>query len=82
MFDNNLYSIYDRVAEDYGPLFEAKNHGVATRHYFSAMANNPAVGDFQLIHLGRIERSSGTPIITNQPEGKRVVPLGTKDSEI
>lgn len=28
-----LYTVYDRMSEEYGPLFEQKNSGVARRTY-------------------------------------------------
>lgn len=33
-----LYAIRDRVAQDCGPLFQARNDGVAMRHYQQFMA--------------------------------------------
>lgn len=29
----NLYTIYDRIAQDSGPIFQAKNHGIALRQF-------------------------------------------------
>lgn len=57
-----LYSIYDVVAEEYGPLFEAKNDAVARRQ-FQALAQQHKFdvhsGDFQLWYFGQFGKSSG-----------------------
>lgn len=49
--NNNLYTVYDRVAQESGPLFEAKNDLVAWRMVLSA--NLPiAPNEFDLMCLG------------------------------
>lgn len=50
----SLYTIYDRTAEDAGPIFEAKNHGIAKRSFFRIIRNVDSVsaGDFRLYYLG------------------------------
>lgn len=58
-----LYSIYDRVAMDYGPTFEASNNGIAVRNFQSAIKDNPFASDFILYSLGHIERSSSMVLI-------------------
>lgn len=35
-----LYSIVDTVAEEYGPLFQAKNDGVAIRNFKQFLSKN------------------------------------------
>jgi hypothetical protein len=53
-----LYSIFDKVAEEFGPLFEAKNDGVALRNYFQLVKNSAIDGDeFVLYKLGEVVRN-------------------------
>lgn len=33
----NLYSIFDKVAEEFGPLYQAKNDAVAQRNFYMAV---------------------------------------------
>lgn len=59
----NLYCIYDKVAQESGPIFEAKNDGVAERMYFDLVHNqqkNPVFdqNDYQLLCLGSFDSES------------------------
>lgn len=49
----NLYCVRDRVAEESGPIFAAKNHAVAKRQY-DAMLGKEGVQplDYSLLFLG------------------------------
>lgn len=51
-----LYSIYDKVAEEFGPIYEAKNDMVASRAYASLVKPEMA-HDYELYAVG--ERVSG-----------------------
>lgn len=51
-----IYTIYDKVAQESGPLFTAKNDDVALRNYHQLMASqrlNPF--DYKLLNLGIYE---------------------------
>lgn len=50
----NLYTIFDKVAEESGPIYEAINDGVARRNYVNTMRNTPSHlrGDYALFRLG------------------------------
>ncbi|QCS36896.1 nonstructural protein [Tortoise microvirus 21] len=48
---NNVYAIYDRVAEESGPLFEAKNDLMAWRMVLGAKLNI-AFSEIKLLKLG------------------------------
>lgn len=49
--DCKIYVIYDKVAEEYGPLFEAVNDNVAARSFVNTIRNqNPA--EYQLVCVG------------------------------
>lgn len=59
-----LYTIYDRIAEDAGPIFCAKNDGVANRQYqhlLNEYQTDPL--HFKLHRLGSFNTS--TMIITS-----------------
>lgn len=77
----NLYCIYDRVAEESGPLFESKNDLMALRMYNGVnLPGNPE--DFELLKLGvyhhcpvsikplnaPIKVVSGTSVIEDDPD--------------
>ena len=52
-----LYVIYDRVAEDAGPVFDCVNDGVAFRQFRALMQNVSAqdADAYQLIKLGSVD---------------------------
>lgn len=47
-----LYTIYDRAAEESGPVFQAKNDSVARRGYMQAIDGSSAPYDFDLYYIG------------------------------
>lgn len=51
-----LYCIYDRVAQEAGPIFEAKNNGVALR-MFSGVNLPGNADDFSLMCIGEFDHS-------------------------
>lgn len=53
----NLYVIFDRVAEESGPVFEAKNDGTASRaaRDLVVTAKGASPIEFQLLMLGTID---------------------------
>jgi len=56
----NLYVVYDKIAGECGPVFEAKNDGVAMRQYRHLINENPTVDqdDFSLMKVGKIDKES------------------------
>ena len=60
----NLYVIYDRVAQESGPVFEAKNDGIAVRQMRNVLSENPASKplEYQLLKVGTINHE--TNVIT------------------
>lgn len=44
-----LYAIYDKVAMEAGPVFSAKNDGVAMRQFLNTMPANVSRQEFQLL---------------------------------
>lgn len=55
---NNLYVVYDKVAEESGPIFEAKNDGVAQRASNTMLENTPRKYEFELWSLGNIDHET------------------------
>lgn len=51
-----LYSIYDKVADEFGPIFEAKNDMVASRAY-AGLVKPDMAHDYELYAVG--ERVTG-----------------------
>ena len=53
----NIYTIYDSVAKECGPIFQAKNHDVAVRAFHSLMAetSNVMSTDYDLYCLGEFD---------------------------
>jgi len=50
----SVYVIFDRVAEESGPLFEAVNDGIALRNFKNVLENVPSYqrGDYRLFKVG------------------------------
>lgn len=56
---NRLYVIFDRVAEESGPIFEAKNDGVAYRMYEKYMDGKDVEREeFKLLKVGTFDHDS------------------------
>lgn len=63
---NNIYTIYDTVAKECGPIYQAKNHDVAVRAFKSLISDTPnvKVSDYDLYCLGEFdtEKCSFVPV--------------------
>jgi len=53
-----LYVIYDRVAMESGPIFEAKNDGIARRQFENAMENQRYAHEQALLRVGEINHET------------------------
>lgn len=51
-----VYCVYDKVAQEGGPLFEAKNDNVANRHFQAITSETFRPDDFSLMYLGIYKR--------------------------
>ncbi len=53
----NIYTIYDKVAEECGPVFQAKNDMVAVRMLKSMLAENPniPIDEYEVYSLGEFD---------------------------
>ena len=54
-----LYTIYDKVAQETGPLFEAKSDAVASRSARNLLSEVQAVDDFKLLRVGYSDKTTG-----------------------
>jgi len=67
---SRLFTVYDSVAEDYGPIFEAKNEVVAVRSFKQMLQNpnNPVViEDFLLYYLGEYDHDTAVIELASKP---------------
>jgi len=63
--NNQIYAVYDTVAESFGFLFECANDMVAKRTVNNGFSNNPDKKDYKLIKLGQFDHSTGHILIHN-----------------
>ncbi len=58
----NIYTIYDKVAEECGPVFQAKNDLVAVRMLKSMVSENPniPVDEYEVYCLGEFDTEKRT----------------------
>lgn len=61
----NLYVIYDRVAQEGGPIFEAKNDNVAFRMVQEYLAKAP--NDYMVLHVGSLSHDPVKLVGLNSP---------------
>lgn len=56
-----IYTVYDKVAEEYGPLFEAKNDAVALRQFKQLIATVVVENrdDYVLYSCGTFDHDAG-----------------------
>lgn len=70
-----LYVVFDKVAQESGPIFEAKNDGVAIRQFTQLMEKNPIDRqEFALLCLGEIDHGTNE-IMPTVPPREILVPL-------
>lgn len=74
MSKKNLYSIWDKKAEEFAPPFIAKNDAMASRMFIHSVKNLPYLDDMQLFHIGFFETENLTsPIVSF--DTTRLVPV-------
>lgn len=56
----NIYTIYDTVAKECGPIFQAKNDEVAVRAFHGLIGDTPNVKatDYEIYCLGEFDTES------------------------
>lgn len=70
----NIYTIYDKVACEAGPIFQAKNDGVALRCFMSLMKDTPNIvpSDYDVYCLGEFDTDSRS-FVPEDNYGKLVI---------
>lgn len=65
-----MYTVYDKVAEEAGPLFTAKNDGVAARNFRNLLEQNQVQEkeEFKLLYMGEFDTSSCKATFWIQPK--------------
>lgn len=63
-----IYTVFDRVLEESGPVFEAKNHGVAARKFQNILQNTEYPNDFRMLHLGSIDHQTSVIMPLSSPD--------------
>lgn len=70
-----LFVVYDRVAEESGPIFEAVNVGVAQRKYREIIKNsNVQVQEYQLLQVATFDHVTNKMIVVDPPEYIECIP--------
>lgn len=85
----NLYVIYDKVAEESGPVYQAVNDGVAVRQFKSTIEKIPSSlrDEYQLVCIGMYDsktlKGSLTPArvidVVFSPDGKYAIMEGEEN---
>lgn len=79
----NLYVIYDRVAEESGPVFEAVNDGIANRRYKALISEQSHEwfdeNDYILFQVGTIDKT--TNVVTAIEPNEIYIKLSLIDEE-
>lgn len=62
-----IYTVFDKVADEYGPLFEAKNDKVALRQFKQLIATVVVENrdDYVLYSCGTFDHDSGTMVLSD-----------------
>ncbi|MBA7535562.1 hypothetical protein ES705_27820 [subsurface metagenome] len=82
-----LYVVYDKVAEESGPIFEARNEGVASRQYAKFINKADAPADYLLFRIGSLDHDSSVivaldgPVLIEVAVAKQFELAGEKDAE-
>lgn len=68
-----LCVVYDKVAKEHGPIFEAKSDAIAKRMFGNLMKDTPNPDDFALVVCGVLSRQTPDADIEDievYPEGR------------
>lgn len=78
-----LYVIYDRVAEESGPVFEATNDGIAHRRFKTLLAEQTHEwfdeNDYMMLHVGEIDKN--TNLINPLPPREVITKISLLEDE-
>ncbi len=79
----NIYTFYDKVACEAGPIFQAKNDTVALRCFMSLMKETPSVNpaDYDVYCLGEFDTEDRS-FVPEDNYGKLVIKNLEVDSDV
>ena len=69
---NNIYMIWDKVAEQGGPLFEAVNDNVAVRSVAITLSKVPSIDDYELLCIGEIDNESLQGFLLDGSQSRKI----------
>lgn len=73
----NLYSVWDKKAEEYGPVFMAKNDAVAKRSFNNMMKEQPVNSEeYQLCWVGEFDTEN-----FNHPLAADISPVNCEEPD-
>lgn len=86
----NLYTIYDKIAEESGPIFSAVNDGIALRSYKNLVEKEGiSINEFDLVHVAQYDHRTMrldpcdprilSVIISTDERGHSVLTISGKD---
>lgn len=55
--EGKLYLVYDRMADEHGPVFQSRNDGTALRTFTSMLKDTTYPEDFELLCVASIDKS-------------------------
>ena len=76
----NIYTIYDVVAKECGPIFQSKNHDVAVRAFKSLISDTPNVNvsDYDLYCLGEFDTEKCSFVALEVPS---IIPVDNSEDK-
>lgn len=63
-----MYVVYDKIAQESGQLFHAKNDAVAARSYAKQLRQQERPEDFQLLKIGSFDHDTARASMLEVPE--------------
>ncbi len=63
-----IYVVMDETAKESGPIYEAKNDGVALRNFKNLMSKTQDPSEFILLYLGEIDHEKNEIQVVVDPE--------------
>ena len=77
-----LYSVFDSVAEEFGPIYSCKNDEVAKRAFHELIKDSSSSLDYDLYFLGTFNTDTGFIDSVTLPVRVNLVSLDDKVEEV
>ena len=69
---NSIYMIWDKVAEQGGPLFEAVNDNVAVRSVSLTLSKVQSIDDYELLCIGEIDNETLQGFLLDDSQSRKI----------